>query len=110
MHPIVERYCRAVNSADDELMLSLFAPDGVLQHPSGTYADPETIRGFYRDLVMAGQTRIDAAAVVADGPLVMAEIIARSPLNPDQDARTYAIDVFRLDDDGRITALDVYYR
>ena len=45
---------------------------------------------------------------MAEGPLVMAEITGSSPLDPN--AKAYAIDVFRLDTDGRIARLDIYYR
>ena len=107
-HDIVERYCAAVNAADTRAIVRLFAADGQLQNPVGTYTGHESIEGFYRDVVIAGQAHVDFGAVLAEGPLVMAEITGSSPLDPN--AKAYAIDVFRLDTDGRIARLDIYYR
>ena len=59
--------------------------------------------------MLAGQALLTPGAVLVDGPLVMAELTASSPLDPDGPG-VHAVDVFRLAPDGRIAALDIYYR
>lgn len=108
-HPIVDAYAAAINARDLHGVITLFADGAVLQHPLGTFTGPDEIGGFYRDVVIAGQAVVSAGAVVADGPLVMAEVTATSPLDPAAGS-AHAIDVFRLGTDGRIRTLDIYYR
>ncbi len=108
-HPIVEAYAAAVNARDLDQVLSIFGPDAILRHPLGTFAGTDELTGFYRDVVLAGQAVITAGAVVIDESLVMAEVTAVSPLDPDA-GTAYALDVFRLADDGRIATLEIYYR
>lgn len=108
-HPIVKAYVDAVNTADLDAMVKLFTTDGEIVHPLGTFTGPGEIAGFYRDVVFAGQAAVTAGDVLTADRLVMAEISATSPLDPNA-GTAYAIDVFRLDPGGRITSLEIYYR
>lgn len=107
-HPIVEAYVANINAGDHAGLLANFSAEAVLHHPAGTFTGEE-LGAFYRDVVFAGQAVLTAGTVLVDGPIVMAEIAATSPLDPDG-AALHALDVFRLTPDGRIAALDIYYR
>lgn len=112
-HPIVDGYVAAINAADPDAVLALFAEGAVLTNPAGTFTGADEIGGFYRDVVVAGQAVLTAGAVTVEdqigGSVVTAEIVATSPLDPDG-GRLVADDVFRLDADGRIATLDITYR
>ena len=107
-HPIVEAYVASINGGDPAVLLANFAEEAVLHHPAGTFSGEE-LGAFYRDVVFAGQATLTSGTVLVDGSVVMAEIVARSPLDPDGPA-LHALDVFRLSPDGRFDALDIYYR
>lgn len=108
-HPIVVAYAAAIDASDLAALTALFDPGATLVHPIGTYDGIDAIRDFYDQVVLAGQARLSIGDVLAEGPLVMAEIAATSPLDPNAGS-AYAIDVFRLADDGRIRRLEIYYR
>jgi ketosteroid isomerase-like protein len=108
-HPIVDAYVRAVNAADLGALLELFTGDATLVHPIGTFSGAEELRGFYRDVVLAGQAQLSVGDVLAEGKLAMAELVATSPLDPDAGA-VHAVDVFRVDEQGLIERLEIYYR
>ena len=109
MSTVVDAYVAAVHARDPDALAALFAPDGVLRHPAGTFSTAEEIAGFYRDVVVAGRARVTVGAVLEGDGIVMAELAATSDLAPDAGA-THALDVFRLDPAGRITSLEIYYR
>ena len=104
-----ERYFAAVNGADLALMGSLFAVDAVLRHPSGTFIGRQDVVAFYRDVVFAFGTSITATASVEEGTLCAVTFEGRSPMGSDADV-VHACDIFRVDTDGAITELDIYYR
>ena len=108
-HPIVSAYVEAVNARDVEALVGLFAPHATLSHPLGTFTGANDIGTFYRHVVVAGQADVTAGAVLSEGTLVMAEISATSALDPNG-TTAYAIDVFRLDEQGLVVKLEVYYR
>lgn len=111
---VVEAYARAVTDHDLAGLLGLFAEGAVLFNPLGTFTGTDELTGFYRDVVMAGQAQVSVGDVLegvaaAGERVVMAEVTATSPL--DASAGTaHALDVFRLDGEGRITSLEIYYR
>ncbi|MFP8876964.1 MAG: nuclear transport factor 2 family protein, partial [Myxococcota bacterium] len=51
-------YVEAMNAGDIEKMMSLFAPDAVLRHPSGVYADRDSIRSFFIDIAFGNAARL----------------------------------------------------
>ena len=113
-HPIVEGYVAAINAADAEAVVALFADDAVLVNPLGTFTGSDEITGFYRDGVVAGQAVLGVGAVTVDdlaeaATVVRAEVIATSPLDPDG-GQLVADDVFHLDAAGRIVRLEITYR
>jgi ketosteroid isomerase-like protein len=105
---IAEAYIDAVNRADLDGLLSLFAADPVLLHPAGRFEGREAISGFYTDVVFHGQavTEIERIHVTDDAQVL--QLRATSPLaEPGQ--YVYAVDVFGISD-GLIRTLDIYYR
>jgi len=106
---IAHRYAAAINAADIDALMALFADDGVLLHPAGVFADRAAMAGFYTDAVFAGKAVIEVVATARDGNREWAQIEATSPLSEDGE-RMYAADVFELDDAGRIVRLAIYYR
>ncbi len=102
---IAQRYIEAMNAADISAMMSLFAPNAVLRHPTGVYADRDAIRGFFVEMVFAYSARLEAIAVLERGDMAWLEVEAESEVTP---GRQRVVDVFRLDERGRIIDLGVY--
>jgi ketosteroid isomerase-like protein len=107
-HPVVDAYVEAVNAADLGRLLELFAEGAVLENAVGAFTGRSAIAGFYRDVVFAGEARVSVDAVVVAPDAVTATLSATSPLDPGA-ATVRAIDVFRLDDAGRIVGLAIEY-
>ena len=55
---IAQRYVEAMNAADIDAMMALFAPDAVLRHPSGVYAETDAIRGFFVEIAFGNAARL----------------------------------------------------
>jgi ketosteroid isomerase-like protein len=106
---VADRYFTAINAGDLPLLSSLFVPDAVVLHPSGTYEGVEAIANFYRDTVIAFQTSLVATAIATEADLCTVEFEGRSPLGGPEMV-VYACDVFRVSPDGRIISLHIYYR
>jgi hypothetical protein len=106
---IAERYVAAVNDADEATLMSLFAPDGELRHPVGTYRGRDDIVGFYRDMVFAGKATTEITRLVTAPGVEVVQIEATSPLG-EPGNRVYAVDVFTLGPGGDIQTLEIYYR
>ena len=102
-----ERYVEAVNAADIQAMMALFAPDAVLKHPTGTYDSSEKIRGFYENIVFRGQAQVTRTKLLDEDGFSMMEMYAVSPFRPDY--KQYAVDVFEVDAQGLVTQLSIYY-
>ncbi|MFB1295062.1 nuclear transport factor 2 family protein [Mycobacterium sp. pW049] len=102
------QYIDAVNRADIEALMGLFAPSACLNHPAGTFADPHAIRNFYETVVFAGRAVTEIDASFSDGDTEILQIKASSPLG-EPGKFVYAADVFTLRD-GFIERLDIYYR
>ena len=104
-----QAYVDAVNAADLDGLLDLFAKDAVLRHPSGVYEGVDALAGFYGDIVFPAKACLTVTRLLADGPLAMFELSATSPL-AEPGASRDVLDSLTVDDDGRIVTLDVYYR
>ena len=102
---IAQRYVEAMNTGDIDVMMSLFAPGAVLRHPSGVYANSEAIRGFFVELVFAYAARLHCIEALEHGDTAWLEVEAESDVTP---GRQRVVDVFRLDEQGRIIDLGVY--
>ena len=107
--PVSQQYVEAVNAADLDAVMALFADDAVLQHPMGVFTDPAGMAGFYRDVVFAGKAVTEIVTSARDGGYEWPEIEATSRL-ADTDEKVHAADLFEIDDAGDIVRLAIYYR
>jgi len=107
---VSQQYVDAVNAADGDTLLALFADGAVLHHPLGTYTGHGELRGFYDSVVFKGQavTTLLSVESIADGELALLSATSRVS-EPDAKA-LHAADVFRLDAAGLITELQIFYR
>lgn len=104
----VDTYVDAINTKDVEKLLALFADDGVLLHPFGTFTGRDQLRQFYAGIVMQADTKLTVGARAAEGDVAIAEVTGVSPQAPDDPQ--HACDVFQVDDAGRVRRLAIYYR
>ncbi len=102
---IAQRYVEAMNTGDIDAMLSLFAPGAVLRHPTGVYADSDAIRSFFVEMAFAYAARLHGIEALEHGDMAWLEVEAESDVTP---GRQRVVDVFRLDEQGRIIDLGVY--
>ena len=102
---VAERYVAAMNAADLDAMLALFAPDAVMRHMTGVYAGREALRGFFVDVAFGNAARLERIALQATDDMAWLEVEATSQVT---DGRQRVVDVFRLAPDGRIADLGVY--
>ncbi len=98
-------YIDAMNAAEIEEMMSLFAQDAVLRHISGTYTDPEAIRSFFVEIAFGNAAHLQPVDLTTDSSTAWLEVEATSSLTP---GRQRVVDVFRVDDQGRIRDLGIY--
>src|SRR5207244_623555 len=75
-----EAYVEAINAADLDALLELFADDAVLRHPIGVYEGAKALADFYQDVVFAGRASLTLTRLLADGRLAMFEVEASSAL------------------------------
>ena len=102
---IARRYVEAMNAGDIDAMMALFAPGAVMRHPSGIYADAGAIRSFFVEIAFGNSARLRSIEVLERGNKTWLEVEAESAVTP---GRQRVVDVFRLDEQGRITDLGVY--
>ncbi|MCH2170575.1 nuclear transport factor 2 family protein [Myxococcota bacterium] len=102
---VPERYLAAMNAADIESMMSLFAEGAVLRHPSGIYDSGARIREFFLELAFANDARLTAQHSFQQEDTAVLEAWAESTVTP---GRQWIVDVFRLDGSGLIEDLGVY--
>ena len=100
-----ERYVAAMNAGDLDAMMSLFAPDAVMRHPTGVYTGSESIRDFFLEIAFGNAARLERVALLAEGDMAWLEVEATSKVTP---GRQRVVDVFRLDAQGRILDLGIY--
>jgi steroid Delta-isomerase len=104
---VAAAYMDRINAKDVEGLLDLFADDCVLQPPTGTTErGKEAARAFYGGLVIPAGITMHPSRYVAEGSSCAVELEARR----DGAEPMRIIDVFTVDDDGRITDLVVYQR
>ena len=102
---IAARYVEAMNRADIEAMMALFAAGAQLRHITGVFTGHDAIRSFFLEVVFANRARLHRVASGADGGVTWLEVEAESDVT---EGRQRVADVFRLDETGRITDLGVY--
>jgi steroid delta-isomerase len=103
---IVERYVSAYNARDAEAILSLYAPDATMEDPVGTAParGSDEIRALYElGFEMGIEMSLDGRVRTAPGHIAF-------PLRARSGSGTlYAIDVFELDDLGRIVKMSAIW-
>ena len=106
---IAEQYIDAVNAANIERLMELFAADATVRNPTGAYEGKDAIRGFYESVVFAGRaiTKIERQLAVDD--IQVLQIAATSHLAEENAAPMHAADIFVIHDN-QIASLDIYYR
>jgi hypothetical protein len=80
----------------------------VLRHPVGVFPGRDRLRGFYEGVVLRFATRLTVKALVSDGRVAFLQLEGRSPQGG-EDQVQHAVDVFRVDEEGRISELAIYY-
>jgi hypothetical protein len=98
----------AINNKNLERLLGLFADHGELVHPFGVFRGRDKLAQFYGGVVMHADTQLSVARVAAEGRICVAEVIGASPQAPDKPQ--YALDLFEVDDSGKVVNLSIYYR
>lgn len=104
-----ERYVTAVNAANGDQLLALFAEQATLLHPTGRYDGHQAIRELYETIVFAGRAQLRPGRLLAEGDTAMLELFATSPLAEPGSPPLRTLDVFTVDAAGAITELVVYY-
>lgn len=105
---VAQQYVDAVNNADAAALLALFAEDATLTHPVGTDQGHGEIADFHTDVIFEGQVRMTIVRNIEQGNIEVAQLEGSSPLN--EDTTIHTVDIFTLNDDGLVQALDIYYR
>jgi len=105
---VAEAYVEHINAKNLEGLLALFSDDGELVHPFGVFSGKEKLEEFYGGIVMHADTVLSVSAMVAEGNSAVAEVAGVSPQAPDQ--AQYALDLFELNGEGKISSLRIYYR
>jgi len=107
----VDAYVDAYARNDKAAFLALWAPDGVLEDPVGTPAHPgiEALGAFWdgaRELADRIELVPVAVIVTGDEAAMVFEIHARIG---DGGLLMQAVDVMRVDDDGRLLGVRAYW-
>lgn len=112
MRTLVDRYVQAMNSNDREGYVSLFAPDATMEDPVGS----EVRRGHdgVRTLWDEVHALSPQITLVLTGPVRVAGSELAFPMEAVSDVGGTTmivdiIDVFGVDDDGRITSMRAYW-
>jgi hypothetical protein len=105
---VAQRYVDAINSADGDALLAIFAEDATLTHPVGTDTGHTEIADFHTDVIFEGQVRMTIVRSIEQGNIEVAQLEGTSPLS--EDTVVHTADIFTLNDDGLVQALDIYYR
>jgi len=115
---VAKRSMLAVEAGDREGWLSLFAPDAIVQDPIGPsmfdaeglgHRGTESIAAFYDTVIASGQVAFAIRESYAGG-LECANVGTITTTLPDGSrAIVDGVYTYRVDDEGRITALRAYW-
>src|SRR3981081_4227665 len=105
---VAQRYVDAINSADGDALLAIFAEDATLTPPVGTDTGHTEIADFHTDVIFEGQVRMTIVRSIEQGNIEVAQLEGNRPLNEDTTINT--VDIFTLNDAGLVQTLDIYYR
>lgn len=101
-------YVEAINTKNLDMLLNQFADDGKLTHPFGLFEGKDKLAEFYGGIVMHADTTVTVHRSSAEGHVAVIEVSAVSPQAPD--TPQWALDLFEVNDDGKIIDLAIYYR
>jgi ketosteroid isomerase-like protein len=102
---VAQRYVEAMNAADIDRMMSLFAPHAVMRHMTGTYEGREAIRTFFIEIAFGNSARLERIVLSSQADMAWLEVEARSDVTP---GCQRVVDVFRFGPGGLIEDLGVY--
>ena len=107
-----DRYIQAINDQDFSALEELMHPDVVLHHPIGVFEGRDAVFEFYRDTVFPMATKLERRGEVLSSPGVEMFRGVGVPSTDDDDEfePQHIVDVFELDAEGRVTAIEVYLR
>jgi steroid delta-isomerase len=112
MRTLVDRYMQAMNSNDREGYVALFADDGTMEDPVGSEIrrGHDAIRELWDEIHSLSPT----ITLMLTGPVRVAGSELAFPMEAVSDVGGTTmivdiIDVFRVDDDGRIAAMRAFW-
>ncbi|SDL90964.1 steroid delta-isomerase [Oryzisolibacter propanilivorax] len=110
MQAVVQRYIAALNAADLEAIVALYAPDAQVEDPVGSEPQRghEAIRAFYaRSLAMKLEVALQGAvrAVAGEAAFAFTVTLQQGPRR----LVIAPIDHFRFDAEGRITHMRAFF-
>ncbi len=100
-----EAYVKAVNAADLDGVVGLFASEATVFHPLGEFHGREAIREFYATNILAHRPVLSADGWIAEGPRCAFELRAETAGRV-----SHAMDHLTVGGDGRITRMSIAYR
>lgn len=108
---IVERYVAAFNSGDADAVTALFAADAVIEDPVGVVAasGSEEIRGFYSPVIVGTGATMARTGPIRANAADVAFPIHVSSIHGGQRLELDVIDVFKIDDAGKIASMKAYF-
>lgn len=105
-------YCRRVSEGEVEAIVELFAPEATIEDPvgGGPITGHAALREFYGDIVerFGSQVEPGAARAGQDGTSVALPITVRARMEG-QPREIASVDVFEIDEAGRITRMRAYW-
>jgi acyl transferase domain-containing protein/acyl carrier protein len=113
---VVLEYFRRLNEGDVDRVLELFAPEAVIEDPVGSVPrqGAEALREYYEITLEQGRCEVTVGTAVGaqDGTSVAVPVTGRLIALQDPERRRVSIecvDIFGVDDEGRIEDLRVYW-
>lgn len=105
MSTLTEKYIEAVNEADIDGLIALFAPTATLSQRDRLYVGTDQIAAFYRELWLPGPSAHVVEKQFCDGNAHIVQFKATSPTGEVR----HAVDVFIIANT-LIESLEIYYR
>ena len=105
MRTLTEKYIDAVNKADINELIALFAPTATLSQRDRLYEGTDQIAGFYRELWLPGPSAHEVERQFADGNALIVQFKAVGPTGEIR----HAVDVFIITNT-LVESLEIYYR
>ena len=91
-----------------EFFAGAVAEDALLIHPFGNFEGSEALAQFYGGIVMHADTALTVTSATTEANTCIIEVTGISPQAPDKPQ--YALDLFEVNESGKIVRLAIYYR